>query len=170
MTAARPAPFDPLRALKVLNDHGVRFVLIGGFAGRLQGSPTVTNDLDLCYARDPENLERLAAALQELHARLRGAPDNIPFVLDPNTLAAGLNFTFATDAGNLDVLAPSGVRTFEELERTAEPMDLDGLTVNVASLDDLIRMKQASARPKDLIEAEVLGALREELESPATEP
>ena len=163
---AAPAPFDPLRALRVLSDHAARFVLIGGFAGRLYGSPTVTNDLDLCYARDPENLERMAAALGELRAHLRGAPQDLPFRLDAKTLQAGLNFTFASDAGNLDLLGmPSGTRGFEDLDRTAEALDLDGLTVRVASLDDLIRMKQAAARPKDLIEAEVLGALREEIEA-----
>jgi predicted nucleotidyltransferase len=158
--------FDPLRALRVLNDRKVRFVLIGGFAGRLYGSPTVTNDLDLCYARDPENLERIAGALRELRAHLREAPERLPFRLDAKTLGAGLNFTFETDAGNLDVLGmPSGTHGFEELDRTAEALDLDGLTVRVASLDDLIRMKQAAARPKDLIEVEVLGALRDEIES-----
>ena len=161
----RVAAFDPLLALRVLDAHGVRFVMIGGFAGRLHGSPTVTNDLDVCYARDPENLERLATALQELRASLRDAPPT-PFRLDAKTFAAGDQFTLATDAGNVDVLGmPAGVRRFEELERASVVMDLDGLTVRVASLDDLIRMKQAAGRPKDLIEAEVLGALREEIDT-----
>lgn len=161
-----PAPFDPLRALRVLDRHAVRFVLIGGFAGRLHGSPTMTNDLDVCHSPDRENLERLAAALRRLGARLRGAPEDLPFQLDASALAAGQSFTFATNAGNLDVLsAPAGVQSFEELDRTAEAVDLDGLTVRVASVDDLIRMKQAARRPKDLIEAEVLGALREEMEA-----
>ncbi len=162
----RSRPFDPLKALRVLDDHGVRFVMIGGFAGRLHGSPSVTNDLDLCYGRDRENLQRLGAALRELGAHFRSAPEGLPFQMDAATLAAGMNFTFVTDAGNLDVLGqPSGTGGFEDLDRSAEPMDLDGLTVRVASLDDLIRMKQAAARPKDLIEVEVLGALREEIES-----
>ncbi len=162
----RTAPFDPLRSLRVLTDHDVRFVMIGGFAVRLHGSPTVTNDLDICYARDRENLERLALALRELRARLRGAPQGVRFRLEAETFAAGDHFTFETEAGNLDVLgAPAGVRAMEELERTAVVMDLDGLLVRVASIDDLIRMKQAAGRPKDLIEAEVLGALREELDS-----
>ena len=161
-----PSVFDPLRAIRVLHDHGVRFVVIGGFGARLQGSPTVTNDIDVCYARDDANLEALAAALVELRAMLRGAPEDVPFVLDARTLANGDHFTFVTDAGNLDILGtPAGVPGFDELERTADRMDLDGLSVLVASIDDLIRMKRASARPKDLIEVEVLGALREEVEA-----
>jgi hypothetical protein len=77
----------------------------------------------------------------------------------------GDHFTFVTDAGNLDCLGtPAGVSGFDELEPTAVTMDLDGLTVLVASVDDLIRMKLAAGRPKDLIEAEVLGALKDEID------
>jgi hypothetical protein len=158
-------PFDPLRALRVLVRHGVRFILIGGFGSRLHGSPTVTNDLDICYARAPENLEALAGALLELRARLRGVAEEVPFPLDAKTLKAGDHFTFVTDAGNLDCLgSPFGVSGFDDLERTAVTMDLDGLRVRVSSIDDLIRMKQAAGRPKDLIEVEVLGALRDEID------
>lgn len=158
------AAFDPLRALRTLADHGVRYVMIGGFGGRLHGSPTVTNDLDICYARDRSNLVSLAEALVELGARLRGAPPDAPFILDAKTLEMGDHFTFVTYAGNLDILGtPSGVKGFDELDRGAVEMDLDGLRVRVASIDDLIRMKLAAGRPKDLIEAEVLGALREEI-------
>lgn len=158
-------PFDPLAALAALLAHGVRFVLIGGFAGRLHGSPSITGDLDICYARDEENLERLAVALIEMGARLRGAPPDLEFVLDARTFRTGGHFTFATAAGGLDCLgSPAGVASFDELDRNAVEMNLDGLIVRVASLDDLIRMKRAAGQPKDLIEAEVLGALREEIE------
>jgi hypothetical protein len=146
--------------------HQVRFVIIGGFGGRLRGSPTVTGDLDVCYARDEENLDRLASALGELHATLRGAPEDVAFQLDARTLAAGDHFTFATDAGSLDCLGtPAGTTGFSDLVANADRLDLDGLPVDVASLDDLIRMKLAAGRPKDRIEAEVLGALRDEIDS-----
>ncbi|HZA61165.1 MAG TPA: hypothetical protein VE754_05705 [Actinomycetota bacterium] len=157
--------FDFLRTIRTLVEHEVRFVLIGGLAGRLHGSTTVTNDVDACYERSTPNLERLAGALRGLDARLRGAPEDVPFQLDAPSLAAGDRFTFETDAGGLDCLAsPAGVAGFEELERAAVVMDLDGITVPVASIDDLIRMKRAAGRPKDLIELEVLGALRDEID------
>lgn len=166
LNMASPSAFDPVRTLRVLTEKGVRFVVIGGWAGRLLGSPTVTNDLDICYARDDENLNRLAAALGELKARLRGAPEEVPFILEAKSLRMGDHFTFSTIAGSLDCLGtPSGSTGFEELDRIASKQDLDGLTVKVAALDDLIRMKRAAGRPKDLIEVEVLGALREELEA-----
>ncbi|HEU5004073.1 MAG TPA: hypothetical protein VFW71_15025 [Actinomycetota bacterium] len=163
MTAA-PARFDPFAALRALQAHQVRFVVIGGVAGRLWGSPTMTNDLDVCYARDPENLTRLAAALTELGATLRGAEPDLPFHLDAKTLGRGQNFTFTTTAGSLDALGvPEGVKGFGELDAHAVAFDLgDGLVVPVCDLDDLIRMKRAAARPKDRIEVEVLAALRQE--------
>jgi hypothetical protein len=156
--------FDPLRTLAVLQRHDVRFVIIGGVAGRLWGSPTMTNDLDLCYARDRANLERLAGALIELHARLRGVDDDLPFRPDAATLANGLDFTFMTDVGPLDVLGlPGGVRSFDELAVNAAAFDFgEGVTALVCDLDDLIRMKRAAGRPKDRIELEILGAVREE--------
>jgi hypothetical protein len=160
-----PKPFDPLRALETLTRHGVDFVVIGAYAGRLLGSPTVTRDLDLCYSRERDNLERLAGALTKLHARLRGAPPDLPFKLDARSLRAGDSFTFVTDAGDLDILGtPTGTDGYPDLVRSAQVMDLDGLRIRVVHIDDLIRMKRAAGRPKDLIEAEVLGAVRDEID------
>jgi hypothetical protein len=160
-----PAPFDPLRLLEGLEGHGVRYVVVGGIAARLLGSPTVTRDLDICYARDPENLSALANLLTVLHARLRGAEPGLPFQLDARTLRAGDTFTLETDAGDLDLLgSPAGTDGFADLARGASRTNLGGINVMVASVDDLIRMKRAAGRPKDLIEVEVLGALRDELD------
>lgn len=162
MTAS--SSFDPLRLLQVLERHGVRFVVVGGIAGRLLGSPTVTRDLDICYARDRPNLTALAAALAELHAQLRGVDEGLPFHPDVRTLQAGDSFTFQTDAGDLDILGtPAGTDGYSDLARTADHTDVGKFEVLVASVDDLIRMKLAAGRPKDLIEVEVLGALRDEL-------
>lgn len=159
-----PSAFDPERILRTLAEHRVRYVLIGGLAGRLWGSPTVTNDLDLCYARDRANLERLAEALRALDARLRGADSDVPFLLDAETLEQGDHFTFATAAGNLDILGhPAGSQGFEDLIATAANMRLSGNRVPVADLDDLIAMKRAAGRPKDRVEVEILTALRDEL-------
>ncbi len=156
--------FDPLGALQSLTQHRVEFVLIGGLAARLRGSPTVTDDLDVCHSKDGGNLENLAEALASMNARLRGAED-VDFILDARSLKTGENFTFLTDFGPLDCMArPAGVEGFAELGRNADVLDLDGITVAVASIEDLIRMKRAAGRPQDLIELEVLGALLEETE------
>src|SRR5258708_30428771 len=159
--------YDPFAALRMLQRHGVRFIVIGGVAGRLWGSPTMTNDIGICYARDHANLQHLTAALRDLRARLRGVDDEVPFLLDAQTLAAGQNFTFTTVVGSLDILGlPAGVRGFEELDANAVSFDLgEGLVVRVCHLDDLIRMQQAAGRAKDRIEVEVLSAVGDETEN-----
>jgi hypothetical protein len=157
--------FDPLKAVGILTRHQVRFILIGGFAAALRGSPVITGDTDVCYAREEENLERLATALKELRATLRGAPADVPFQFDSETLQRGDAFTFNTVAGPLDCVGtPAGTAGFDDLDEGATDEDLDGLTVRVASIEDLIRMKRASGRPKDLIGLEWLGGVRDELE------
>lgn len=160
-----PSSFDPVRALATLADHGVRFVIIGSFAGRLWGSTTVTNDLDICYARDPKNLLALENSLRDLHAVRRGVPPDLPFQLDARSLALGDSFTFTTTAGNLDCLAtPAGSRGFQDLITGAAEVAIGALRVPVASLEDLMRLKRAAGRPKDRIELEILSALKEEIE------
>lgn len=157
--------FDPLSALRTLLDHDVRFVLIGGYAGALRGSPVITGDLDICYARDDANLDRLAGALLALDAHLRGAPPDVPFQLDARTLRAGDHFTFSTSAGALDCLGtPAGTNGFADLDARASDEVVDGITIRVATVNDLIRMKRAAGRPKDLIALEWLSALLDELD------
>ena len=138
--------------------------MIGGVAGTLHGSPSITQDLDVCYDRRADNLECLAEALVSINARLRGAPPDVPFILDAKTLARGDTFTFDTEVGPLDLLGtPYGSGGFDALARNAQKFELDGLPVLVASLDDLMAMKRASGRTKDLVELENLGALRDEI-------
>jgi hypothetical protein len=157
--------FDPYEVFRTLTAHEVRFVVIGGLGARLHGSPVITNDTDICHERSGDNLERLATALRELGARLRGVDEDVPFQLDAETIRTGDHFTFTTSAGSVDCLGtPAGVDGFDELARSAVPFDVDGFSVLVASLEDLIRMKRAAGRPKDLIAAEWLSAVRDELE------
>ncbi len=157
-----PADLDLDGLLRALLDHEVRFVIAGGVSGNLHGSNTPTLDLDVVYARDPTNLEHLAAALRSIGARLRGAEPGVRFALDSRSLANGMNFTFRTRLGDLDCLGEAS-RTFsyEKLKTNAEIQDIGDLRVAVASLDDLIRMKRATGRTKDRIELENLLALRD---------
>jgi hypothetical protein len=156
--------FRPVSILHALLDRRVRFVLIGGLAGAIRGSPVITGDIDICYARDRENLDRLAETLRDLGARLRGAPTDVPFQLDASSLEAGDHFTFATELGPLDCIgSPAGTDGFADLDASATDESLDGIVVRVAALGDLIRMKRAAGRPQDLIAVEWLEALRDEL-------
>lgn len=159
--------FDPLGILRRLHEHEVRCLVIGGFAGNLRGTADVTQDLDICYARDDDNLGRLVAALRSLDASLRVAIEadaDLPFQLDVATLRFGDTFTFTTSLGDFDVVGtPAGTKGFDDLDRGASTIDIGDLPVRVASIEDLIRMKRASRRTKDLLHIEHLAALRDEI-------
>jgi predicted nucleotidyltransferase len=156
--------YDPERTLKKLLQHHVKFVVIGGVAAALHGSPMLTADVDISYERSPGNLERLAAALAEMNARLRGIEEDLPFDADARALESGSNFTFATDLGDLDVIGwPDGISSYAELVRAAVPMRIGRQEVRVASIDDLIRMKRAAGRPKDIAGALALEEVKRQL-------
>lgn len=159
--------FDPSPILEVLGRHGVDFVVVGGLAGMAHGSRYPTNDTDVAYARAKGNLDRLAAALQELRATLRGAPANLPFQLDARTLASGANFTFDTIYGPFDILGdPAGAPRYDELRASSVEATLFGVRLRVASLDHLIAMKEAAGRPRDLLAASEYRVISDELRRP----
>jgi predicted nucleotidyltransferase len=159
---ARLPDLDVKGILQVLTTHGVDFVLIGGVAAILHGSATLTQDVDISFAQDDANLEALGEALDELRARLRGVEDDMPFVPDARTLRQLQLLTLQTSAGPLDLLVrPDGSPPYERLRRGAERMDVGGFAVQVASLDDLIAMKRAVGRDKDLLAVEELETIRD---------
>ena len=151
--------------LKTLLDAEVRFVLIGGLASQVHGSPSLTGDVDICFALDGENLHRMSDALASMTAIRRGLEAGIHAPIDHRALRAGDVFTLSTRFGDLDLLAhPDPRLDFESLDRRSIVAEIFGLKVRVASLADLIDMKRAAGRPKDRIELEILGALRDELD------
>ena len=154
-------PSDFSRILRLLHAEGAEFIVVGGMAMVSHGSATITADLDICYRRTAENLERLVRALAPLRPRLRGAPADLPFLWDARTLRNGLNFTLVTTAGDLDLLGElAGVGDFEALATQAEAMDIEGQRTSIISLDQLIRAKRAAGRTKDLIHLEELEAIK----------
>ena len=159
--------FQPDEILIRLLGRGIRFVLIGGLAAQAHGSPSITRDLGICHSRDKGNLLRLASLLEDLMAVRRGLPADAPTMppLDARTLRAGGPFTLATRFGDFDLLAtPDPDLDFVILDRSATTIEVLGEPVRVASLDDLIAMKRAAGPPKDRVELEILGALREEID------
>lgn len=159
--------FEPEEVVGRLVRAGVRFILIGGLAAQAHGSASLTSDIDICYERSRENLERLASVLADIAAIRRGLPADAPPMppLDARTLRTGDVFSLETRFGRFDLLArPDPGLEYEDLERAAIGSIVGGFPVRAASLDDLIAMKRAAGRPKDRIELEVLGALREEID------
>lgn len=155
----------PERILGVLTGHGVRFVLVGGFAAVIHGSPYVTIDLDVVPERSDENLGRLSDALRAMHARVwtPSEPEGVPFDHDARSLGGSNMWNLVTDHGRLDLsFVPSGTSGFEDLDRDALHLTILGVEVHVASLADVIRSKEAAGREKDRLVLPVLRRILEE--------
>ena len=155
---------DVAGILRALNRHDVDFLMVGGMAGIAHGSSYPSYDLDVAYGRERINLERLAVALTELEARLRGAAADLPFTPDAATLTAGLNFTFDTRLGPLDIIGePLRGWRYEKFAAAAVNVAFEGEEIRVVSLDHLIAMKRAATRPKDQLMVAEYVALADEI-------
>jgi len=147
--------------LRRLTAAGVDFIVIGGIALVLLGSPRMTRDLDIVFALDEANLEALGRVLTDLGAGLRDVDEQVPFVPDASMLKNVQLLTLTTSAGWLDVHSTvEGAPPFDRPRRNGERVDLDGFSVLVASPDDMIAMKKAAGRPQDLIDVETLAAIK----------
>jgi predicted nucleotidyltransferase len=137
-------------AVRTFQEAGIDFIVIGGLAMVAHGSDHVTRDVDLAYAVDSENLERLAAFLPTIHARILGRPTSSLITITPDLLSRVRFLNLHTDLGEVDVMREiPGVESFEGLLQRCVHADFGGFTVRIASLDDLIAMKRAANRPKD---------------------
>jgi predicted nucleotidyltransferase len=148
---------------RLLSEHGVRFIVIGGWAAIIHGAARSTNDVDVVYARDADNIHRLVEALRPWNPYLRGAPPGLPFRWDDATIRAGLNFTLTTSHGDLDFLGEvSGGGNYEQLLPFSEEAEAFGITCRVVTLERLIQLKRAAGRTKDLQIIAEMQALLEE--------
>jgi len=149
-------------AVKALSEGDVEFVVIGGVAVTAHGSAHVTFDLDVCYHRSRENMQRLVNALAPYHPCLRGAPPDLAFHFDVPTVSRGLNFTLTTDLGDLDLLGEvQGIGFYPEALARSTTIELYGRPCSVLSLEGLIASKRAAGRTRDLVVIPELEALRE---------
>jgi len=138
--------------MTTLARHGVRYVLIGALAARLQGFPRLTADAAITPARERANLERLAAALRELDARIytESVPEGLSFDCSAAMLSRGDLWNLITSAGRLDVaFQPSGTGGYDDLSRKALRYEVFGVELHAAALADIIRSKEAADRPQD---------------------
>ena len=159
--------FDPRELLTRLVAGGVEFVVIGGLAAQAHGSPSITADVDIVPSWDPANLRKVELVLRDIVAIRHGVPAGGPPLppLDARTLLAGAVFTLNSRFGRIDLLAnPDPGLDYSQLRKAAVTVEFLEMPLLFASLDDLIAMKRAAGRPKDRVELEILGALREEIE------
>lgn len=162
-------PFDPKRILKTLARHRVDLIVVGGIGGVLQGSPLLTDDVDVVPLLKRPNLDALASALNELNARLMSAEapgGSIRIDWNGKDLQRWIvDFRFlnlATDFGQLDLIhRPGGTDGYGDLAASAVVVDVDDVQLKVAALEDIIRSKEAVGRDRDLAQLPTLQLLLE---------
>ncbi len=164
MTDAPDRPLDVRELLRALAEHGVDYLVIGGVAAQVHGRRRTTKDLDVTPAPEPENLERLAAALVALDAHPIELGPSAPTPTAEQLRLAAVVPPLSTPHGELHILNDvPGATAYEGMRARALTTDLDGIAVRIVGVDDLIRMKQAIGRPGDVedIEAVTTVARRE---------
>lgn len=152
----QPDVDDPLLAIVArLIDDGVDFIVIGGMAAHLHGTGHSTIDVDVCPSSTVDNLDRLAASLRTMNARLRveSDPHGVPFDPHPQLILQMSSLTMITDLGPLDLcFAPAAFPDgFDDLSATAVSVIVEGRNVSVASLADVVASKRAAGRVKDVV-------------------
>ena len=155
--------FDPEPLLQALVRHDVRFVLIGGFAAVYHGATQLTFDIDITPQASDHNLERLSAALAEVGAMVRTEGEAIPFAHDGRSLGRAAIRNLTTPHGDLDItFTPSGTAGYDDLHRDATSVEVLGVIIEVASLADVVRSKEAADRPKDRLALPLLRRILDE--------
>ena len=146
--AKKPVP-DFLAILKVLTDHKVHFIVVGGVCGVLHGAPLTTFDLDLVHSRSRHNLDRLISALKELDAQYRGRGDER---LTPKIahLSSPGHQLLMTKFGPLDLLGTIGIgHSYEDLLKHTVGLGVSTMRLCVLDLETLIQVKKETISEKD---------------------
>lgn len=154
--------FDPEGLIEALSAHGVKFVLVGGFAAVIQGSPFVTMDVDITPLETPANLEALSRCLSDINARVFAdeVPEGLPLAQDARSLPENRIWNLVTDHGRVDVVFdPAGTGGYSDLIKGAFHLVIGGTAIDVASLADIVRSKEAADREKDRLTLPTLRAL-----------
>ncbi|MEI7624361.1 MAG: DUF6036 family nucleotidyltransferase [Actinomycetes bacterium] len=159
--------FDPVRICEVLNEEGVRYIIVGGIATVMHGSSLPTQDIDLVPDRSDGNLECLVRALARLNVQIRTGDEPLKATIDEQFLR---NSTFmlnlVSDFGDIDLaFQPSGpLLGYEGWKQDAIELSIaEGVTVWVAALNDVVDSKRAANRPKDQAALPYLESLRDQL-------
>ena len=154
-------PEDLLEIARVLEANRVKWVLVGGMALVIHGGTTLTSDADFAVEKTLENLNALKIAFESIRARPLRAKDEGDFELDNSILLAPF-MHMKSDHGDIDLINRlPGIDSFDGLYRRAIVLNIEGVNVRVASIDDLIRMKRVSDRPKDQLHLVELQSLKD---------
>jgi hypothetical protein len=171
VSGAPDAPLDVSELFRVLAEHRVEYLVIGGVAAQVHGRRRTTKDLDVTPAPERENLARLAAALAALDAHPAELGPDTPAPTAEQLLSVPVVPPLNTRHGALHILNDvPGARAYDEMRTRALTLDLDGIAIQIVGVDDLIRMKQTSGRPGDIEDIAAITAVARRERPDATDP
>jgi len=144
--------------IRLLVNEQVKLVVIGGVAMALRSADYLTFDLDICYERSRENVERMCRVLAPHTPVISSAFFDTVNLLEVNTRSE----IFQTALGRIDLLGRvSGLGDYEAVLRESSIVTFNNIAVSVLTLDGLIKAKEAANRPKDQLHLVTLRALKE---------
>lgn len=159
--------YDPVQICQILNDEGVRYIVMGGFASVIHGSTLPTRDIDLVPDGSEENLERLARALRRMNAMIRTSDEPVPAPIDARFLRnSEVMLNLVGDLGDIDIIfRPAGpLDGYTGWQNHSVEVEIaEGVSITIGSLDDIIESKRAADRPKDQAAIPYLESLRDQL-------
>ena len=154
------------RLFAALAKHDVRYLLVGGLAVNLHGIPRMTMDVDLVIALDRENVDHFVGAARELGlnpiipvsmADLADSKKRNDWITQRHLVSFALREQDPSRP-TVDVLLAVDL-AFDAAYGRRVIRDLDGVTIDLASIDDVIALKRQSGRPQDQADIEQLGKL-----------
>jgi hypothetical protein len=149
------------RIIQRLTEFNVEFVLVGGYAAVALGAPVITQDVDVCLNFTKENLERLSAALVDLHPKHRITPQRLPLEITSQNWDSLKNLYLELDWGVLDCLGEvKGLGGYSEVLAVSEKLELPFGVCRILTVEALIRAKQAMGRPADMLTIGYLQAIK----------
>ncbi len=152
------------KLLQGLLENNVDFILVGGLAAVAYGASTLTQDLDVCFNFDTDNIRQLLKALEDLNPRVRAGSKNIPLGDDVQRLSQYNNLYIKTDWGDLDLLGQiKGLGDYPQVEKHAIAIEIFGCSCRILDIDSLIKSKEVLDRPKDRQVVLELKVIKEEL-------
>jgi len=144
--------------IRILVNAKVNMVVVGALSMVIRGADYSTFDMDICYEKSPENIQRLCRVLAPHCPIIRSAFNDIAHLLANNQQSE----SFSTDFGKIDMLANvSGLGDYNDVTQFATTVELEGVVVQALTLDGLIKAKEAANRPKDQAHLITLRALKQ---------
>jgi len=152
---------DIARLAEELHRHPeLRYVLVGGMAVILHGGTRITMDADLAIAYNADNVRRIVKALAPFRPRPMRLAEGAAWEWDEKCVRAPWSI-YMTDVGRIDLIVRlGGVESFEALYARSEVLDLGGVPLRVASIDDLVAMKRVADRDRDRDDVNQLLAIK----------